>query len=152
MSKRTTIWISDQAEGALGPVKQEEGDSLSGRINSILIRYDQIRVENCPELPVGEWCAICDANNGAWLQAESGENDPARYAWMNVADSDELDLKWGIDRLDLARRMKAMPISQQCAVIEVVGRFWRLQAGEGEGYAELLRRCGAKVLEGKNNI
>lgn len=147
MSKRTTIWISDQAEEALGPVKQAEGDSLSGRINSILIRYDQIRVEDCPELTVNEWCAICDANNSSWLQAESAENDPARYAWMNVADSDELDEKWGVDRLDLARRMKTMTISQQCAVIEVIGRFWRIQAEEGEGYDGLLRRCGAKIAE-----
>jgi hypothetical protein len=144
MSRRTSLYLGDHAETALGPL--EADDSLSGRINTILIRYDQIRIAACPDLTEKEWLAICDANNGTWLQADHAETDPARHLWMNVADDDELDEKWGIDRLELARRMKGMSVAEQCAVIEVVGRFWRPgEVVEGETYAQLLARSGAKI-------
>ncbi len=146
MSSRKTIYLTAEALEAIGPIDDDE--SLSGRIATTLIRYDHIRLDVCPELTEKEWLAICDANNSSWLQAEAGENDPARFAWMNVADAEELDDKWAVDRLDLARRMKAMPYPEQCSIIEVIARFWKNSSHqEGVTYAELLRQAGAKIEE-----
>jgi len=143
MSSRKTIYLTDEAEAALQPL--DEGDSLSGRINTTLVRYAKIWPATCPALTVNEWCAIVDANNGTVLDAAG--DDPARHAWMNVVDSEELDEKWDINRLDLGRSMKSMSYVEQCAVIEITRLFWMTKAKEDETHREIFARIGARLSD-----
>lgn len=143
MATKKNIYLGDHAERILNTPGKPE--SISGRINSIIIRYDSAWRDACPALTVAEWCAICDANNGTVFPADSPTTDPARYAWMNVQDAEELDEKWGIDRLDLARRIQEMTTIEQCAAMEVITAFWQTTAGKGETYEQILQRIGANI-------
>lgn len=142
MSRRATIYLSDQAEAALGPMADE---SLSGRVNSLLIRYDGIRHEACPVLSVQEWCAVCDVLNGAFVGAEHTDSDPARYIWAEMADAPEMGEKWGIDHGALVARLRGMSFAARCAVVEVATRFWRSTRLNEASNAELLAEAGARV-------
>lgn len=145
MSRRTSIYLSDQAETALGPIA---GESLSGRINSMLIRYDGIRREACPALSVAEWCAVCDVLNGAYVAAEHTDSDPARYIWAEMADSPEMGDKWDIDHPVLVERLRGMSFAERCAVMEVATRFWRSPRLINEASnAELLVEAGANIVK-----
>jgi hypothetical protein len=122
-------------------------DNYSGRVNTIIGRYKAMVEENMPELSVNEWCAICDANNGTHMLADFNENDPARWAWMNVADSEpsEMKEKWALDNLELARKMKSMSFIEQCAVMEVIQKFWENSGQQYANYTEMLTAAGAKI-------
>ncbi len=124
-------------------------ENYSGRINSIIGRYQQIVTDGMPELTKGEWLAIMDANNGTVFPGpdDSTELDPARYAWMNVADSEPGYIKeqFGVDNLALARTMKAMSLIEQCGVMEVIQQFWTKSDQEFADYREMLTAAGAKV-------
>ncbi len=124
-------------------------DNYSGRVNSIISRYQSIVLDAMPELTQGEWLAIMDANNGTVFPGpdESSELDPARYAWMNVADSESYTVKeqFGIDTLELAKKMKAMSFVEQCGVMEVIQKFWEKSDQEVANYHEMLTAAGAKV-------
>jgi hypothetical protein len=126
-------------------------DNYSGRINSIVGRYQAVIAEGMPELTEREWLAIMDANNGTVFPGpdESTEIDPARYAWMNVQDSveDGLNEKWQIDCLDLARKMKSMTYVEQCGVMEVIGRFWERSEKIFESSHDSLIDAGAKIAQ-----
>jgi hypothetical protein len=126
-------------------------DNYSSRVNSIIGRYMAIVLDAMPELSENEWLAICDANTGpAFVPMEmepSVENDPARYAWMNVADSEPGYVKeaWGVDNLELARKMKSMSFIEQCGVVEVIQKFWEKSDATHENYRAMLEACGAKL-------
>lgn len=126
MSRKSAVYLNDESIATIeaGGVKGHDGTvevSVSGRINAILARYDRLVREHAPELTIGEWCAICDANNGAIL------DDIPRsvsYMWANVADYQGLGEKWGIDADRLAVTMRSWGYAQQIACAEIVQRFW----------------------------
>ncbi len=64
MSRRTTIYIPDHAEPVIGPLGS--ADSLSGRVTTILLRYQEILDRSRPQLTEAEWLAIIDANLAHW--------------------------------------------------------------------------------------
>jgi hypothetical protein len=144
MASKKTIYLSDPVEKILGP----ELDSLSGRISSIVIRYGEIMRLECPALSENEWLAICDVLNGTWLAAESSPNDPAKYIGASISDGDKYDgigEKWGVDALDLARRVRDMRYFEQCAIIEIATRFWKWGTHTEQSYPEILSKIGAKI-------
>lgn len=125
-------------------------ENYSARVNIIIGRYESIINDSMPALTEGEWLVICDANNGTVFPSfgdDKAENDPARYAWMNVADSDPMNAKeqFGVDNLDLARKMKAMNFIEQCGVMEVIQKFWEKSDEQFEGNRAMLEDAGAKV-------
>lgn len=143
MASRKTIYLNDAAEKVIGTVD----DSLSGRINSILIRYGAIIQKECPELTSNEWMMICDILNGTILEADSRDADPARFLWADISESGKLDgmaEKWEIDTDDLSQRVRVMNYAQQCAIIEVVCRFWKGHSTH-KNYTEALKSYGAKI-------
>ena len=121
MAKRATIYISDPAEAVLGG----RHDSLSGRINSIIIRYGEMTRRHSPALTRGEWAAIFDTLNGTWLAAEVGEIDPARYLWAEIADNPGVGEKWGVDQSALVSTLRALSYAESIAVAEAAQRFWQ---------------------------
>lgn len=140
MSKKATVYLTDQSLGIIG-----ETDSLAGRINAILERYNMICRDAMPALPENEWCAICDANNPG--QDVTGMPWSATILWANVADSgpDGIDEKWGVDHQDLAARMRAMPLPAQVAIHEVVRAFWASPYLNELLALDLLEKSGARV-------
>lgn len=144
MASKKSCYFTDQAEAVLGL----DLDSFSGRMNNVIIRYGEIMRQECPAFTVSEWSAICDALNSCWLQAEGPGTDPARFIWAEIADADRLDglgVKWGIDAAGLASRIQAMRYSEQCAIVDVVARFWKSSELNILETGELLRKVGARM-------
>lgn len=143
MASRKTIYLNDAAEKIIGTVD----DSLSGRINSIIVRYGAIMAKECPELATNEWMMICDILNGTILEADSRDADPARFLWADIAESGQLDgmaAKWEIDTDALSQKVRNMAYSQQVAIVEVICRFWKGHSNN-DSYAEVLKDAGAKI-------
>jgi len=134
--------LIDPAEAVIG---QAPEPSMSGRINSIIIRYGDIISREVPAMTEAEWSFLVDILNGTWLLAEFATTDPARYLWAEVADADpETAQKWGIDQRALVERLRAMPYSAHCAIAEVVTRFWAAKEQNGS-LADQLRAAGARI-------
>lgn len=147
MASRKSIYLSDQTEKILG-----EPWSLSGRINSIVIRYGGIIDRDCPEFAEPEWSAMMDVLNGVHMMAEHTDTDPARYIWAEIMDGDRLNglgEKWEIDAEALARRVRDLPYSGQVCIVEVASRFWQSPRLNELSTLDLLRECGAKITEGE---
>jgi hypothetical protein len=114
-NNRRSVYLSEEA------LKLLKGfDSLSGRLNNVLERYDASWRESLPELSKNEWCAICDANNGTIFDQPS-----IMIVWANVADSPDLEEKWGIKLAPLVKKLRALAKPQAVAVIEAIETFWR---------------------------
>ncbi len=120
-AKRTSVYLIDGTLKIAG-----NGDSLSGRLNQIVARYDDLIKESMPAFSKKEWCAIFDANNGAILSLDDGA-DMAHIStgvWANVADSQGFREKWGVDSTKLAGRLRDLEPAQKIAVIEAIQTFW----------------------------
>ena len=119
----------------------------SGRLNTVAERYAYVVQRDCPALTEAEWCAICDALNGYWLDGgDSGAG--VRLAWAEIEDADRLDglgAKWDVDANALALRLRDATAGQQVAVAEVVQRFWQRPELPT---AEALRLAGARITPG----
>lgn len=99
-------------------------DNRSGRLNTVAERYTAIMAAHTPALTELEWCAVCDALNGHYMDAGDGLLG-VRYAWASVADCEGLGEKWGIDQAALVERLRALDVAGSVALAEVVQRFWR---------------------------
>lgn len=146
MASRKTIYISDAAETVIG----QADESLSGRINGIVIRYGGIVERDCPALTEAEWSAICDVLNGTCMLTDHTEMDPVRYIWVEISDGDRLNRlgdKWGIDAQDLATRVRDMTFAQQVAIAEITTCYWQHPKPNELGIGELLSECGARIQE-----
>jgi hypothetical protein len=135
MSSRKTIYLTDDSEKIIG-----SSDSLSGRINSIIGRYEKVTTDSMPAFTAQEWCAICDANNGTIVDDQP---QSVSYMWANIADSPELDEKWKIDRMSLAEKVRDLSFAEQCSIAEVVRAFWSNDWSQAKDYADVFQAIGA---------
>jgi predicted SAM-dependent methyltransferase len=141
MVARKSVYLSDDSLRVVG----REVSSLSGRINSIILRYGGMLREATPPLTVAEWSAICDVLNGAHLLADAG-SDSVRFMWAEISDADRLNglgAKWCIDAQDLAARLREMSYATQVAVAEVATHFWASEQLNELATEDLLRESGA---------
>ncbi len=122
MSKRASIYLSSKTMSILDVSKD---DSLSGMINLIVGRYNEIVWRSMPALTRNEWCAIMDANNGTIINDDSHFDESPTMLWANVADSQGLDEKWNIDSKKLVAKMRAWSNAEGFAAIDAVGKFWK---------------------------
>ena len=142
---KKTMYLAKESEEILN--RGGKPNNFSARLNSLIMRYDGIVTASTPELSVGEWLCIMDANNGTWLEADGKRGDiAARGVWLNVADSelDGLAEKWDVDLQALSNKLREMPYHKKVAVVEMIQRFWGGgQRNNDEDYEALLRRIGA---------
>jgi thiol-disulfide isomerase/thioredoxin len=119
--------ISIYAGAPIQRVLEGYGDNRSGRLNTVAERYAYVVERDCPALTEAQWCAVCDALNGYWIDGgDSGAG--VRLAWAEIEDADRLDglgEKWGVDAHALAVQLRDSTAGQQVAVAEIVQRFWR---------------------------
>ncbi len=95
-------------------------ENRSGRVNEVCDRYLAIVADSQPRWSQAQWSAVCDALNGCWLR----DGDSLRFLWAEVADTEGLGQKWGIDQDELVRELREMPMAGKVAVVELVERFW----------------------------
>ncbi len=147
-AKRFTVHLPPKALEALG---RDDMIGLSGRITEVALRYRALLDDAMPTLTEAQWSAICDVLNGTWLICDDIERtgDPVHSIWASIADSDEdgTGEKWNIDPLALAATLRDMPYASQAAVAEVVRRFWKHPGLNDLPTADLLRQCGARLVE-----
>lgn len=146
MARKQSIYISTAAEQIIGTITEDT--NLSGRINSIIVRYGGILERDCPAMAVNEWMAIVDILNSTWRDTESARADIARSLWAEIADSapDGIGEKWSIDCEVLAQQVRGMSYAQQCAIIEVANRFWQgHDSQEWQSDRQRLEAMGARI-------
>jgi hypothetical protein len=139
-AEKKSVYVVEPALEIIG----RDPDSLSGRINAIVIRYGGIIREGTPALTLAEWSAICDALNGTYTGVD--HLDMARLLWADIADADGLGDKWGIDSQVLALRIRDMSYVERVSILEVVERFWSSPRLNEISTDELLRESGAQIL------
>lgn len=144
MSERKSVHLTPQSIAIIG----DTSPGLSGRVNGIIGRYHGMAIDSMPTLPLGEWSAIIDANNG--ITGDISGTDIAgtiRMMAANVGDSgpDGLAEKWGVDLAALESAMSALPYAGQVAIYEVVRAFWSSPQLNELPMPDLLRQCGARI-------
>lgn len=142
-SRKASLWLTpdilDVIESTFPP-GQEAG--LSPRISGIILRYGELVRRSAPELSLGEWLAVTDANSGT-----SRRDSPGSVAWLwaNVADSKDLGGKWEINQKKLVAKMQGWTYAESMAAAEIIERFWSdASIDDNRGW---LLKCGAKVSE-----
>jgi hypothetical protein len=136
MAEKKSVYLADETMKIVGLVPN---DSLSGRINTIVSLYDEIIRRESPEFTLGEWCAVCDANNGVLFDDSSSRT----LMWANVADSPGIGEKWEIDATKLVGKMRALSFVQSIAMAEICQRFWSDDSRRDN--EKWLIECGAKI-------
>lgn len=142
MADRITIYVGEPLARLL-----DDAENRSGRLNTVAERYLEIVRRDVPELSEAEWCVVCDALNGYWM--EGAPELGLRFAWANIADADRLDglgRKWGVDAQALAVRIRDLPMGALVALAEVVERFWAPQPS-GRLAREDLEGAGARLAD-----
>jgi hypothetical protein len=138
-AKKTSVYLIQRTLDVAG-----EGESLSGRLNQIVARYDDLIRLAMPEFSEKQWCAIFDANNGTILSIDNDPHWPGNYfagVWANVADSRGFDEKWGVDVQKLSARLRDLEPAQKIAVVEAIQTFWEHhEKPTEEALAKAIRR------------
>jgi hypothetical protein len=127
MAERMSIYAGPPLLAALAGF-----ENRSGRLNDVAERYLAIIAEELktPRFRLGEWCAIMDVLNGS--QIDVGGRPDSQWCWVSMAESPEMDTKWGIDHEALAARMRSLPLAARAAIHEAAGRFYREPERETE--------------------
>lgn len=119
-AKKTSVYLIQSTLDVAG-----EGESLSGRLNQIVARYDELMKLLMPKFSGAEWSAIFEANSGYMaLTDDMSLNGAFTGAWANVADSRKFDEKWDVDVIDLSTKMRGLEPPQKIAVLEAIQTFW----------------------------
>jgi hypothetical protein len=141
-AKRTSVYLTENTLRILGQADDSpELESLSGRINAAIGRFGELVADGMPALTKGEWCAIMDANNGCFTH--EFQPDERSLLWANLADSQGMDEKWGIDSNALVKKMRIWSQVESTAAIEAVAAFWRNYELPTD---EALIRAGVRIL------
>lgn len=119
MARRTTIYLTDRAETALG-----RGDSLSGSINRIADRYHEVVRRSRVDLLPAELDAVRDALNG-WLAEPAATIAGGPALEVEDALQDGLAERHGIDGPELVAKLRALTYPQEVALVDAVERYWR---------------------------
>lgn len=142
-----SIHVPDAIENIIA-IPEGSAESYSGRLSYLVTMADTLAREQMPELTVGEWGAIVDANMSTLHQYSMGIQSVLSGLWHNLFDfAKEGNEKWGVDCVALARRMQSMPLGAQAAVFEVIKQFWHRtdDVNEAGGYTEAFRLLGARL-------
>jgi hypothetical protein len=122
-SNRISIYPSPAIDRLLEALP---GASVSGRISQAADYF--MTIMDCEIQAIqwakNEWCAVMDVLNGAQIGAVIIDSPDWAFSWANMADSPEMDAKWGVDHEQLAAQMRAMSPTRKLAVYEAAARFW----------------------------
>lgn len=111
MAQRITLHLPDE----IAAVVRASGQTISGRIVTIIARYQRIISECRPRLPYEDWLHICEAGNGIEALVEQTGMDPMQTLPMELVDG---------GHKDTAIRFKELSLAERMAVVAVVEQFW----------------------------
>lgn len=123
-------------------------EGLSGRVTSLCLTALDTMRDSVPELPLNEWQALLDISNGHHREIDRSVAEQVESFRFSVSESGpECNDKWDVSCVDLARKLAAMPMIAQCAVMEVCRRFWVRKDinGKYDNYLDILLAHGAKI-------
>lgn len=129
-ANRVTIYLPDHVRAALGPCGEDSGVSLSGRVATIVLRYQEAVRRSRPRLSRAEWMLILDALNGVGRLAE--ERPEAAVAGLALEVYDHLRLndaarKWSLtpaQATGLVDRLRALSYVEALSIVEAAEQFW----------------------------
>ena len=149
MEKDTIDFIKKYNDVIGNPFPENSMYSATRLINT-LHRFKSIMNDNCPALSLGEWCACAETGAQYDLNINPGKQSDIAviYGFANIEDSPQECKKWGVDNIKLAKKIKNMTYTQQCALYEVIVTFWSLQnRTELKKLKELFAYCGANISD-----
>lgn len=142
LKRKSSVWLTPELIEIIEATFPEGRGNMSGRINTIILRYAEMVARSAPELSLAEWCAVCDANNGTVTDEMPMS---VTLLWANVHDCRGLGEKWDVDVKKLVNKMRSWTYAESVACAEIVERFWS-DMSQGDN-REWLVKCGAKVSE-----
>jgi hypothetical protein len=117
MANRTSIYIPDHLRRIIDQeANQDGGESLSGRLASIVDRFGLICDRHTPAFSRAEWCLMLDACNGWASWSQAGQTLMLGVA-AEVADA--------VRCAALVGGLRAMTVAETIATVERIERFWR---------------------------
>lgn len=149
---KKSLYIPDAIEAI---IDAGEGESYSARVSHLIALAGAAAAAETPVLTMGEWVAVVTAVRDNPASYERGPETVFRAAWNGIADAADHSVGgWAFDEVELARRMKALPLAAQAGAFEVARRFWA--QGHGAGTPAKVRKAllavGANVApEPANN-
>jgi len=125
--KHVAVRLSDDEHQALVTFAEERGfhftdllrelgKTLPAQQALLLAALEEIR----GQFTRGEVSCMLDVNNGVYLTAGL----IGQHTAMNVADSPEMDEKWGVETRSLARRIHALTATQRVAIELWTASMW----------------------------
>lgn len=140
-ARRVTIYAGPPIEELLDGFD----GNRSGRLNSVAERYLLIVAAEIGRMDfsAAEWSAIFDVLNGCQIEA-AGSPD-WRLSWAAVADSPEVNAKWGVSHTSISARLQQLTDAGRAAVWEAAARFW---ATDGATVPGILAEFGVEFAEG----
>lgn len=119
------VSFSHALKNAIGPIPADDRITISGRVNTIGDRYQEIlrRTQIEKRLSDTEWNLVRDSLNGVAHQPAS----QIRHLWHGIEDSIQLDglaEKWEVDGDALLEKLRDLSFVEEVAVVEAVERWW----------------------------
>lgn len=111
MTQRLTVHLPDD----IAAVVRASGQTISGRLVTIISRYHRIISECRPRLAYADWLHICEAANGLEALTEHAGMDPVQTLAAELADC---------GHAETARRFAALSLPERMAVVAVVEQSW----------------------------
>ena len=126
-AKRTSLYLTAQSIEVINPCT-----SLSGRINTIIARYQQMISQATPALTITQWELLC-----ATLADTPNEERSAQYLWADIAAAGDNQL---------AEQIREMPSASHYAILDIVNRYRHHQQNNPDATpAAALATVGAKI-------
>jgi hypothetical protein len=143
-AKKTSVYLIGRTLAVTG-----QGKSLSGRLNQIVARYEELIRLAMPDFGRSEWLAIFESCRWSIMDPYDDDDLGNQIAliWASIAGSRRVAKKWHIDALGLSERIDALADIQKIAVIEAIQKFW--EHGEksvDEALAIALRTAPGHVM------
>ena len=147
LSEVLSIGLDDYSKEIFGNLNRETY-SLVERINTICSRYHETIYLEYAEFTVAEWCALCEVIHGGLITCFGELYDDI----LDADDAGDLSRKWEIDAKALANRLNELSAAQFFATLEVVSRFWEINADcKWASYQAHLEAAGAVIAPNKSD-
>jgi len=122
---RITIYVGPALSGLIDE-KAGDGGSVSGVLNAVADRYDEVvkRALKKLEFTVDEWLLIFDAMNGV-MTTDTAQSIAWQHAGViDAAGEDGLAEKYGVDTSVLKEKFARMDFCGHLAMTDTSERFW----------------------------
>ena len=147
MTKKRSLYIGPELNDYIHHHSKKIG-SVSGCVNVLADRYQEIVKRCTPKLTLGEWCLIFDSLNG-YMSSQSSSIAIQGIEW-NIRDSiamEKLDKKWKVNGDELMKKIVNFDAAKRVAIIDAAEKWWGAVDGTHTDMDESI-----KQVVGKHNV